>query len=194
MKRIRVEEWNIIAYIEQQDVEFLLKIKEVVPASFFEEDAVINGECDDKGFYRITDINSVNYIKTAPFILNLDRLEKSSLNDLQEANKKAIEDRNKLLGFLQRLYSKSNLTQEEIQDFNECSVVTPYVAKEILNVAYTSNNEEQERKFIILDEALRMQSEYYIQNLSEYTTTREKAEKKNKSKLLSVRRFFQPKV
>ena len=193
MKKIRVEDWKIIAYIENQDVEFLFKTREVVPASFFEEDAVLKGECDDNGVYRITDINSVNYIKSAPFILNQDRLEKSSLKDIEEACQMASCDHNKLLEFLQRLYSKEEINDNQVQEFNNLTVVTPNISKEIISVAYSSNNEQEEREFIVLEDVLRLQSEYYLQNLLDYTASKKKAEKRNKEKMLFMRRFFQPK-
>lgn len=195
MKKIRVEDWKIIAYIENQDVEFLFKTREVVPASFFEEDAVLKGECSsDDGFYRITDINSVNYIKSAPFILNQDRLEKSSLKDLEAVLKNASYSHNKLLEFLQKLYSKEKLEDSQLHEFSSLDIMTPSIAKEISSVAYSSNNEQEERRFIVLEEALRLQSDYYLKNLSEYITSKKKTEKANRDKVLFMRRFFKPKL
>ena len=194
MKKIRVEDWKIIAYIEQQDIDFLFRIREVVPASFFEEDAVLKGECDDNGVYRITDINSVNYIKSAPFILNQDRLEKSSLKDLEEACQMASCDHNKLLEFLQKLYSKEKLEQNQLNEFNSLDIMMPSLAKEIMSVAYSSNNEPEERRFIVLEDALRLQSDYYLKNLSDYVASKKKTEKANRDKVLFMRRFFKPKL
>lgn len=194
MKKIRVEDWKIIAYIENQDVEFLFKTREVVPTSFFEEDAVLKGECSDDGFYRITDINSVNYIKSAPFILNQDRLEKSSLKDLEAALKNASYSHNKLLEFLQKLYSKEKLEQNQLNEFNSLDIMMPSMAKEIMSVAYSSNNEPEERRFIVLEDALRLQSDYYLKNLSDYVASKKKTEKANRDKVLFMRRFFKPKL
>ena len=43
MKKIRIEQGRLAAYIEQSDVETLIRIKDVVPATFFDEETIKRG-------------------------------------------------------------------------------------------------------------------------------------------------------
>lgn len=198
MKKIRIEQGKLIAYIEQSDVEVLAKTKDVVPKAFFEEESVRKGFCDDNGFYRIGNLECVNYIKSAAFIPNQDYLGKLEPTQLERLSEKAIADHRKLAKILQKLYGRDHLTEGERTILEENQQLKASFVSEVQELAHASNDEQKEIRFIVLEECLKMQSEHYANSIYEYVEQKkqermEKAGMEKKGKTFSLKRIFKRK-
>ncbi|MGN1013213.1 MAG: hypothetical protein ACI4ON_05270 [Clostridia bacterium] len=196
MKKIRIEQGRLAAYIEQSDVETLIRIKDVVPATFFDEETIKRGFPDEEGYYRIDNLCDVNYIKTATFIPNEDYLNKLSNLELEKMLKKAISDKHNLGKILRKLYGRNHLSQEEKEILESSDALKTSLTDEVQKKAFAKNDVYQETRFIVLEEALQVQSEHYAGSIERYLAKR-KAMKENKeggvSKKFSLKRLFNSK-
>lgn len=87
MKAIRIENDKVVAYVHKRDIEILRSISELIDPDLFEEDSIKNDECDDNGYYRITNESNIRYIKGIKFIPNYDflsQMDYCTLNELQQ--------------------------------------------------------------------------------------------------------------
>lgn len=192
MKRIRIENGKLTAYIEPSDVETLINTREVVPITFFDEEMVKRGYGDENGIYRISELSSVNYIKTASFIPNKDYFDKLSASEIESIYDRAVMDRESLTEILKKLYSKECLTAEEKRILEESEALKTSPVGEVQEKAFVEDDVAQEARFIILSEVLVLQSNHYIESVDAYLENRKEKEKpKTKSKKFSVKSLFE---
>lgn len=103
MKKMRIENGKLIAYIQHQDVTTLTSIKDFVRGEIFREESILKGECDENGYYRIENLSNVHYIKGLPFIPNYDYLLKLDFKQVDALAGKAIADYRSVNEILTRL-------------------------------------------------------------------------------------------
>jgi hypothetical protein len=193
MKVVRIEQGRLIAYIEQSDIDTLVKVKDVVPESFFEEEMVVRGYCDENGLYRIENIANVNYIKSAAYIPNRDYMNKLSMQELEKLLKSASYEHKCLVKVLKKLYGRDLLTKEEKNALEESQALKTSLVNEIQETALANNDEPAELRFFVLEECLRAQSAHYTKSISDYVLERKsqiEEEKRNNSKNFSLKRLF----
>lgn len=117
MKKMRIENGNLIAYIQHQDVTTLTSIKDFVREEIFREESILKGECDEDGYYRIADLSNVHYIKGLSYIPNYDYLLKLDFNQISTCSQAAIEDYRSLNEILTRLCNQTTPLNEEEKSF-----------------------------------------------------------------------------
>lgn len=117
MKKMRIENGNLIAYIQHQDVTTLTSIKDYVREDIFREESILKGECDEDGYYRIEKLSNVHYIKGLPFIPNYDYLLKLDFNQASTYAQVAIEDYRSLNEILTRLCNQTAPLNEQEKSF-----------------------------------------------------------------------------
>ncbi|MBO5476940.1 MAG: hypothetical protein J6A15_04235 [Clostridia bacterium] len=124
MKKMRIENGKLIAYIQHQDVTTLTSIKDFVRGEIFREESILKGECDEEGYYRIEDLYNVNYIKGLPFIPNYDYLLKLDFKQVDALACKAIADYRSVNEILTRLCNqKTPLNTDERQTLSSIEAI-----------------------------------------------------------------------
>lgn len=103
MKKIRFVNGKLVAYIHQEDVNTLNRIKNSVNPVIFREDAIITGECDEEGYYRVESQDAVRYIQDLPYIPDYDTLAEMEPSTLSTIVAKAIQNRRRLNEILTNL-------------------------------------------------------------------------------------------
>ena len=76
MKEFIVENGQQVMRINQPDLTCLVCVRKFVPESLFQEDSILKGACDEEGYYKIVELDNVNYLKGVPFIPNHNYLLK----------------------------------------------------------------------------------------------------------------------
>lgn len=188
MKKVRIEQGSLIAYIEHSDVELLVDTKEVVPKTFWEEDSMKNGDCDQDGYYRISNLSNVNYIKSSPFIPNVDYLSKLSRQEVARMAREAASNHRDLVEILGKLYSRISLEDHEVKALEDNVALRDDVASELQKKAFVTDDFSQEARFLAVEEAVIRQSKHYEESLSEYLKTLAPKSKDDEPKKLTKKR------
>lgn len=85
MKKVNIESGRLVIYVDDSDIDVLVRIKQMgayVPDTLFEEESINLEQKEENGRYKFEDLNNVNYIKSLPFIVHENLLEKLSDDEL----------------------------------------------------------------------------------------------------------------
>ena len=146
MKKMRVEHNCLIGYIQYQDLELLIKMKELVRPEFFKEPSILKGECDEDGYYRITDLRNVNFVKSLKCIPNYDYLLKLAENEICSMEENAIGEYNAVSYILERLCNTpSIITEQEIDILSNSSIIEPKLVAAFFEASKLPNKDERYR-------------------------------------------------
>lgn len=195
MKKMRIENGNLIAYIQYQDVTTLTSIKDFVRGEIFREESILKGECDDEGYYRIANLANVHYIKGLSFIPNYDYLLKLDFNQVSTYAQVAIEDYRSVNEILTRLCNQTTpLNEQEISFLTKLDTIDQSLVKQLL-----IDGQLRDVTFRSIANCLTIQTESYmhaVMSVAEEKKARfeeEQLEKiqEDKSKAFSLRRIWQ---
>ena len=103
MKKIRFVNGRSVAYIHQDDVTTLSRIRDFVNPAVFSEESILMGECDTQGYYKIEGQEAVNYIQCVSFIPDFDKISKMDSRSLASLADNAVQERKRLLETLRAL-------------------------------------------------------------------------------------------
>lgn len=188
MKKVRVENLAIAAYVEESDIRALKKleycgrtqdekgnvvttVRPVVPDEVYQE--IENGlevqPIGDKKYFKFTNVHAVNYIKNAHFIPNEDFLDKEvSYEDLEAMLEKSRTDYEYILETLRKLYARKPLSEEETITLSQCDALSVRLTRDAIKAAAAQNDFASELQYIICEEAITVQAEHYMDSLNTY--------------------------
>lgn len=176
MKDLKLEKGSLVCYLNKRDVEILRTIQEYVSPSIFEEDSILKGKYNSKGYYKITSPENVEYLKKIRFIPKyniLASLDTYSLSVLEEQVSKNA----------QKLINLGRYHKDVDLDFlNSIRIVD-----ENLAVRLKEAKTDEERKRIIY--ALTQQIRCYNYSVREMLYTKQVAARKAKEKEKEEKKF-----
>lgn len=166
MKLFSVENSQQVMRINHPDLVCLTSVRKFVPESFFQEDSILKGACDGDGYYKIVDIDNVNYLKSIPFIPHHNYLLKLNYSELSELLKNAIQHYDTSYKMFSRAVDKyQQLSSDEVEYLKGIKEVD----KKLLEKFLSLNPRDFGEWVIMLDIclALRVEFEYYIDCIAE---------------------------
>ena len=189
MKKMRIENGKLIAYIQHQDVTTLTSIKDFVRGEIFREESILKGECDEDGYYKIKDLSNVHYIKGLPFIPNYYYLLKLDFKQVEALAGKAIADYKSVNEILTRLCNqKAPLNKDEREILTSIEAIDPSLVEKI------DNEQLRDVNFRSMVYCLTMQMKSYMYAVTSMSDTKkeemeQKAPQSETPKTFSLRRI-----
>lgn len=124
MKKIRFVNGRAVAYIHQDDITVLKRIRDFVNPAVFNEESILMEDCDTEGYYKIEGEQAVSYIQSISFIPDYDKISQMDSRALASLADNAVEDRKRLLETLRKLCDdKKPLTASDKSFFRSLDCV-----------------------------------------------------------------------
>ena len=188
MKKVRIENFALVAYVEESDIRALKKleycgrtqdekgkivstVRPEVPDEVYQEieEGLEVQPIEDTKYLKFKNIHAVNYIKGAHFIPNEDFLDKEvTREDLEAMLEKSKTDYEYILETLRKLYAKEQISEEEIITLSQCDALSVRLTRDAVKAAYANNDFASELQYIICEEAIIVQAEHYMDSLNAY--------------------------
>ena len=163
MKKIRFVNGRSVAYIHQDDVTTLSRIRDFVNPAVFSEESILMGECDTQGYYKIEGQEAVNYIQCVSFIPDFDKISKMDSRSLASLADNAVQERKRLLETLRALCDeKKPLTPSDKAFLRALSCVDQSI---IANIEYSVIDSITPTCFRMMELALDEQSRLYTSTI-----------------------------
>ncbi len=187
MKKLKIENGRLYAYISQKDVSTLNSSKNYIRPSLFQEESILKGNCDEEGYYKIEDLSNVQYIKGLAFIPLYDYLLKFSLEELEVLVKHGVNAYSQLDKILTRIAKEERLpNSEEKEALMQDNIVDEGTMSYVLSD--TVSSEERFQASL----SLRHQSLNYVFALTSVLATKKKEideQRKKEAKEKAEKRF-----
>ena len=188
MKKVRIENFALVAYVEESDIRALKKleyfgrkqdekgkivstVRPEVPDEVYQEieEGLEVQPIEDTKYLKFKNIHAVNYIKGAHFIPNEDFLDKEvTREDLEAMLEKSKTDYEYILETLRKLYARQPLSEEEIITLSQCDALSVRLTRDAVKTAYAEDDFTNELQYMICDESIIVQAEHYMDSLTTY--------------------------
>lgn len=203
MKKIRIEKGRLIAYIQQYDIETLVNtvktLKELQSGKakvkcegILDEIAVLKGECNEDGYYRISKLENVNYIKSCPYIPNYDYLLKLDKNQIESMTEKAESDGVLLDILISKGYRRRSSISPKSRRILSCIQILDGGTVDKMEEVSKDTINSREPAYTNLAVCLKEQINCYLDSM-EQMLEKKKSENKSEKKtftLKKIREFF----
>ncbi len=206
MKKIRIEKGRLIAYVQQHDIETLVSTAKTLQdlrgadtetsalrcEGILEEEAVLKGECNEDGYYRISKLQNVNFIKNCPYIPHYDYLLKLNKDEIEELADKADCDNDLLDILVTRGYRRGSSISPKNRHILNCIKVLDDSTVEKLEEVSKDKMSAREPAYTNVTNCLRRQVECYSESLGQMLEMK-KDETKSKNScfiLKKIRKFL----
>ena len=156
MKKVRIENFALVAYVEESDIRALKEleycgrtqdeegrivstVRPEVPDEVFQEieDGLEVQPIEDTKYLKFKNIHAVNYIKSAHFIPNEDFLDKEvTREDLEAMLEKSKTDYEYILETLRKLYARVRISEEETIKLSQCDALSVRLTRDAVKAAY----------------------------------------------------------
>lgn len=184
MKKIRIEDGKLFAYIHAQDVLTLVSIKDFVKESIFQEESILKGDCDEEGYYKIEDLSNVHYIRGLSFIPNYDYLLKLSLTELETLQKEGLANYNVLSTIAYRVCNSEDAISDNDVDF--IGSLSELKVPNIDSIKGTTKSIELRKAYFCIC----CQFQHYINSLDNMIELKRKKQVASYEKQFSLRKVF----
>lgn len=166
MKLFNIEDSQQVMRINHQDLVCLTGVRKFVPESLFQENSILKGACDREGYYKIVDLDNVNYLKSIPFIPYHKYLLKLNYSELSELLKNAMQHYSTADKMFSTAVDKyQQLSTEEVEYLEGVKEVDKKLMKKFISLNPREFGEWVQMLDICM--ALRVEFQHYIDCIGE---------------------------